>query len=677
MSSVLAGCLGFGSYNVSDIGFPSLLCLVPPTVRTGAPWYLPRVYRKPNLDGRRERVTLLHTVCHFDHFSAEMEQGAPPSSAVLEGALSTSTNLEQAEHNFSNQFGRDNFSGGKRQSPYGSAGYTTREGFVREPQVAFPSFVEKGTFPHDGFSRDSVSKDGESMGLSESETANKRQKRPDWWQEPQGVDRPSGSPKDVSPSGNVIATPPPAVPSFGGLVMPYRDIRMGALVGIEGNIVEGDLGASSGEGAGVGDDEDGGDGDGKERSDKEGFARKKRAEMWQDAEMDALVKAFREVNMKLAAAGKKGKQVFKSANDKWNEVRTLLLASGVDRQPKEIERKWSNLSTAFKQIADWNKKVGRPNYWELDEVLKKEKTKAKELPATFRVQLFEAMAEFMGDRQGARSRSPAQGTQGTPGHVSVPGLPRPPPAPGVVEMPLPMEKLLVHANLLGDANHKRSRVVLLAPGSFNPPTYMHLRMFELGRDALTAEGHHVLGGYMSPVNDQFHKKGLASADHRIRMCQLAVCDSPTIMVDSWEAKQSSYQRTLTVLTRIEAAVNSSNLASDEKVRVMLLCGTDLLESLTTPGVWIPDQVRALLQDYGIVCINRNGKDARRLVFEHDILYNNQILVVDEIIQNTISATAVRRNLARGLSVKYLIPDSVINHIKMHNLYMNASSIQQP
>ena len=29
---------------------------------------------------------------------------------------------------------------------------------------------------------------------------------------------------------------------------------------------------------------------------------------------------------------------------------------------------------------------------------------------------------------------------------------------------------------------------------------------ELGRDALTAEGYHVLGGYMSPVNDLYNKK---------------------------------------------------------------------------------------------------------------------------------------------------------------------------
>ncbi|XP_073394338.1 uncharacterized protein [Physcomitrium patens] len=438
--------------------------------------------------------------------------------------------------------------------------------------------------------------------------------------------------------------------------------------GREGNLDEGNIRVGNGGGVGVGEDEE-------DKLDKEceGMGRKRRAEIWQDAEMDALVRAFREVHMKLTSAagnGKKVKQIFKSANDKWQEVRMLLLASGVDRQPKEIERKWSNLSTAFKQIADWNnnKKMGRPSYWDLDETLKKEKTKAKELPATFRVQLFEAMAEFMGDRQGPRSRSPAQAA--SPGFLPVFCLPRPSPAPGVVEVPLPLEKLGIHGNRLDAANQKRRRVVILAPGRFNPPTYMHLRMFELGRDALVAEGYHVLGGYMSPFNDLCHKKGLAPAEQRIRMCELAVADSPFIMVDPWEAKQNSYQRTLTVLARIDMLVNFNNFAPDEKVKVMLLCGTDVLESIATPGVWLSDQVRTLLHEYGIVCINRDDKDARRLVFEHEILYNNrrQILVVDGVIENNISTAAIRRNLSRGLSVKYLIPDSVIDHINMNHVY---------
>lgn len=36
------------------------------------------------------------------------------------------------------------------------------------------------------------------------------------------------------------------------------------------------------------------------------------------------------------------------------------------------------------------------------------------------------------------------------------------------------------------------------------------------------------------------------------------------------------------------------------------------------------QVRALLQEFGVVCINRDGVDARRLMFEHDILYDNRV-----------------------------------------------------
>lgn len=368
-----------------------------------------------------------------------MDQGGATTPAVLlDGAQSSSAGLDQQDvNNYGAQaYGRgDNNFAADRQSLYASAaGYANHEGFVRESQAYPSSFVERGTYGgHDNrYPREAsaVTKDGEVLqregGLSESDSSSKRQKRADWWQESPGGERPSDVAKETgNPSTQIV---PPVVSSFGSQVVPYRGLGLGVhLEGQAMSIEDGDVGGTSGGGgAGIGEDEEGcGDGDGKERLDKEGVARKKRAEMWQDGEMDALVRAFREVHMKLTAAGKKGKQVFKSANDKWKEVRTLLLASGVDRQPKEIERKWSNLSTAFKQIADWNKKVGRPTYWDLDESLKKEKTKAKELPATFRVQLFDAMAEFMGDRQSTRSRSPA------PVHLTIPGLPRPPPLPGL------------------------------------------------------------------------------------------------------------------------------------------------------------------------------------------------------------------------------------------------------
>ncbi|PHU12926.1 Nicotinamide/nicotinic acid mononucleotide adenylyltransferase [Capsicum chinense] len=81
---------------------------------------------------------------------------------------------------------------------------------------------------------------------------------------------------------------------------------------------------------------------------------------------------------------------------------------------------------------------------------------------------------------------------------------------------------------------KRTYVVLVSTGSFNPPTYMHLRCFELARDALTSEGFCVIGGYMLPVNDAYKKKSLISAEHRVAMCQLACKSSELVMTDPWE-----------------------------------------------------------------------------------------------------------------------------------------------
>ncbi len=62
---------------------------------------------------------------------------------------------------------------------------------------------------------------------------------------------------------------------------------------------------------------------------------------------------------------------------------------------------------------------------------------------------------------------------------------------------------------------------------------------------------------MSPVHDAYSKKGLAPAEHRVAMCELAADASPLIMVDSWEAAQKQYQYSLHVLQHLERAVNDA------------------------------------------------------------------------------------------------------------------------
>lgn len=85
------------------------------------------------------------------------------------------------------------------------------------------------------------------------------------------------------------------------------------------------------------------------------------------------------------------------------------------------------------------------------------------------------------------------------------------------------------------------------------------------------------------------------------------------MVDRWEAMQKGFQRTLTVLSRIRNALSKDGLADGGSPNVMLLCGSDLLESFSTPGEWIPDQIRTICKDFGVICIRREGKDVEKII----------------------------------------------------------------
>ncbi|XP_032925179.1 uncharacterized protein LOC117001107 isoform X3 [Catharus ustulatus] len=96
----------------------------------------------------------------------------------------------------------------------------------------------------------------------------------------------------------------------------------------------------------------------------------------------------------------------------------------------------------------------------------------------------------------------------------------------------------------------RSRipVILLACGSFNPTTNMHMRLFELARDHLHQTGRYqVIEGIMSPVSDNYGKKGLVSARHRVAMAKLALETSDWIRVDPWESEQDTWTETVKVL----------------------------------------------------------------------------------------------------------------------------------
>ncbi|KAL3314709.1 Nicotinamide/nicotinic acid mononucleotide adenylyltransferase 1 [Cichlidogyrus casuarinus] len=70
-----------------------------------------------------------------------------------------------------------------------------------------------------------------------------------------------------------------------------------------------------------------------------------------------------------------------------------------------------------------------------------------------------------------------------------------------------------------------------------------------------------------------------------------------------------------------------SLASGAKwprVRVKLVCGSDLLLSFGTPGLWEAADLDVLLREFGIICITRPEFDAVRFIKENDILHKYEV-----------------------------------------------------
>ncbi|CAB3363361.1 Hypothetical predicted protein [Cloeon dipterum] len=242
-----------------------------------------------------------------------------------------------------------------------------------------------------------------------------------------------------------------------------------------------------------------------------------------------------------------------------------------------------------------------------------------------------------------------------------------------------------------------AKVLLLACGSFNPPTLMHFRMFEVARDTLRRQGYQVVGGVVSPVHDGYGKEGLAKSEDRLEMLRLCAGDSDWIRVSDWECQQQEWQLTLKVLQHHQNCLNaipSCNINSNAspvkngpkkqriadsefpqwlsttavtaalegEVKVKLLCGADMFHTFIKPGLWRQEHVEEILGHFGVVVLHRDGCDPNDLIYENDLInkYQSNIVVAKEWVSNNVSSTKVRRAARRGDSVKYLVHDKIIN-----------------
>jgi len=253
-------------------------------------------------------------------------------------------------------------------------------------------------------------------------------------------------------------------------------------------------------------------------------------------------------------------------------------------------------------------------------------------------------------------------------------------------------------------------------------------MFEEAKNDLMYEKNEydIIGGFLSPVNDGYGKPSLIEGHHRLQMCTYGIESSNWISVASWEAQQTQWTPTVQVLDHYAKILQEVSFLKNSNLQVKLLCGSDVVKSFLYHNIWAQEELEILLSKYGVVCLERSPvemlltepPDRRQqsltpkisserssspltlrtpgphetsvsmdhkdlsieiIVDHHPFLnrFKDMIKVVYPQIHDTTSATIVRKLLVKGHSVKYLIPNSVLDYILENQLYQSLSSISQP
>ena len=230
-------------------------------------------------------------------------------------------------------------------------------------------------------------------------------------------------------------------------------------------------------------------------------------------------------------------------------------------------------------------------------------------------------------------------------------------------------------NCDGTTSHDQSSlcepcdITLVACGSFNPITYMHLRMFELAKDYLNDRfpKSTVKSGFLSPVGDGYGKPELVNGKHRKEMCRMAISTSSWIEVKTWELDQKEWKPTAEVLTNYETLIQQNG---SKKGKILYLCGSDLLKSFSTKGLWLEADIRKIVGHFGTVVVTRPSFNVDQIILQSALLseLKHNIFVVSEQFTNDVSSTKVREAIQQKKSIRYLVPDQVAEYIDQHNLY---------
>jgi nicotinate-nucleotide adenylyltransferase len=155
------------------------------------------------------------------------------------------------------------------------------------------------------------------------------------------------------------------------------------------------------------------------------------------------------------------------------------------------------------------------------------------------------------------------------------------------------------------------------------------------------------------------EKPISAADHRLAMVRLAVASNPHFKVSTMEIDRPGLSYSIDTILELKAKPGAG-------AEIYFIVGPDALAEF--PKWKEPAQLMGICQVVGIGRPKHTQVDLRKL--ERSVPGASQRIVLVDVPQIEISSTDIRRRVAQGLSIRYLVPEAVEKYIAEHRLYVS-------
>ncbi len=185
-------------------------------------------------------------------------------------------------------------------------------------------------------------------------------------------------------------------------------------------------------------------------------------------------------------------------------------------------------------------------------------------------------------------------------------------------------------------------------GSFNPPHIAHLILAESLYEILQLDRVVFVPSAVPP-----HKQNdnLLDAAQRLRLTQLAIGDNDRFEVSDIEIKRGGTSYTIETIHALDKLYKNAT--------IYLIVGVD---NLVTFHYW--KDYSSILDRCTVIAMKRPGFETSRV--RKDVLDKAKIVDLPYL---EISSTGIRRRIREGKSIRYMVPDSVLEEIKKCGFYL--------